>query len=179
VIKRVLAVLACALLVTGCYRSDFGVTVEDDGSGTVDIVLAVDPDRLQELSEQFGDDAGLGDDPCAQIREESQTDEELPEGAEVEPYEEDGFCGVRVRASFEAGTDIGSFVLDDLQFGSSTDDSPVVFETFVIERDGEGWRFDATTSSSADTEGIDSGILEGFLDDASNTVRVKLPGGVI
>ena len=178
VIRRVVAVAASVLLLSSCYRSDFGVTVNDDGSGEVDIVLAVDPERLQELGEQFGDESGLGEDPCEQIRSESESGAGLPEGTEVEPYDEDGFCGVRVTAPFEAGTDISSFVLDDLEFGSDAD-SPVVFESFVIERDGEGWRFDATTGASSDTGGMDTGLLEGFLDDASNTVRVRLPGNVI
>lgn len=177
-IRRVIAMAACALLLSSCYRSDFGVTVNDDGSGQVDIVLAVDPERLQQLAEQFGEDTGLGDDPCAEIRSESETADGLPEGAEIEPYDEDGFCGVHVTAPFEAGTDISSFVLDDLAIGSEAD-SPVVFDSFVIERDGEGWRFDATTGASSDTGGLDPGIVQQFLEDASNTVRVKLPGKVI
>jgi hypothetical protein len=174
-----LATLALAFVLSGCYRSDLGVTVEDDGSGKVDFTFAIDPEQLASLSEQLGEDAsGLGDDPCSAIGEQSADMSTLPEGTEVEPYEEDGFCGVHITTPFEAGTDIGAFVLGDLEF-SASEDSPTSFESFVIERDGDGWRFEATTAAPSDTGGFDSGLLSGFLGDASNIVRVKLPGEVV
>jgi hypothetical protein len=172
------ALAVLPLVLTGCYRSDFRIKVNDDGSGSVDIVVAIDPEQLQELAEQFGDEGEFGADPCAELRTESEDTSTLPEGADVEPYDEDGYCGVRVKADFPADTDIQSFVLDDLDFGAS-EDSPVGFESFVIERDGDGWRFEATTVGATGTEGADAGLLSGFLGDASNIVRVELPGHVV
>jgi hypothetical protein len=176
--RLAVALASLPLVLTGCYRSDFGIEVNDDGSGHVDIVVAIDPERLQELAEQFGDEADIGADPCAEIRSESADTSALPEGADVEPYEEDGYCGVRVKADFPAGTDIQSFVLEDLDFGV-TEDSPIGFQTFVIEPDGDGWRFEATMAADTGTAGVDTGLLSGFLSDASNIVRVKLPGHVV
>jgi hypothetical protein len=177
-----LLLFVIALVASGCYKSDIGVKVNDDGSGTVDIKVAIDPDAVKQLNEQFGGDTGdIGDavDPCDEIQTESQDTSGLPPGTEVEPYEDDGFCGVHISAPFEAGTDIGSFISNDIM-GAGEEDSTVTFQDFTITDDGNGsWTFSATTVASSDAAGMDTSLFESFMKDASSIVRIDLPGKTV
>jgi hypothetical protein len=167
-----------ALVVSGCYRSDLEIEVNDDGSGTYTQLVAINLDAFTEMSEQFGggEEAGLPEDPCAEMTSEAESGtEELPEGVEVEAYRDGDFCGVKFTAQFD---DVAE--LEDIfgQISSETESQGFgSLSSFVIEQDGDGWFFEATPSaSSGESMGDDTGMFEDFMEGASNIVRVKLPG---
>ena len=86
-----LILAAMAVLATGCLRVDIAVTVEEDGSGEIRAVQAVDVDRL----DQFGGAPPVSpDDVIEQLGE-------LPEGVEVEPYEDGNYRGIELITRFD------------------------------------------------------------------------------
>jgi hypothetical protein len=178
--RRVFASLpVLALVLTGCFRIELGIELNDDGSGRMSLLAAVDTS----LAEQFGDAGGELANPFDEIEVD-----DLPSGATVEPYQDGDFEGVRVTVPFEAGDDVASTVerlfadLDDGDDGLTGEDGG--FERFVLERDGDGWRFDAELSgTSADLGGSDdafgAAFAQALLGDASFLIRLKLPGDVV
>jgi hypothetical protein len=175
-IVRSLLLLVVALVSVGCYRSDLGITVGDDGSGRVQLTFTVDPARVRQLAGQLGPDAGtLASDPCATLLEQARTAIALPPGGTIEPTTDDGFCGFTVTASFASAADIGPFVMNDLTRGVPDADTGRV-GSFVLAPDGDGWRFDANLSGSTT---IDLSAFSSFVGDAHNIVRVRLPGHIV
>ena len=173
------ALLALGAVGAGCIRVEVAIRVNDDGSGTVTVLAAFDRD----LMELAGDDFDLS--------ELTEIDEsELPPGASVEPYEEGDFVGVRVTAPFESGDDVAASI-DRLFAGTGGESEGLsgedgLFQRFVLEREGDRWRFEADIEIDADdlTGGTDSeqvgGALAQFLfQDASFVVRLALPGEVM
>ncbi len=157
-----------ALVSTACFKIDIKVTVNDDGSGRVEGLLAIDAEAAAEIADVFG--SGFEEEGAeAEIPSRDELcgdfvdDTDVPEGAEVEPYEEGDFCGVRYSADFTAEE------LDAALSDVSGEDGD-----FVIRRDGDGWRFDATLAEDASEE-ADFFPAE-LLGDPEFTVRVKLPG---
>ena len=96
-LEAAVGVLVLALVATGCIRFEGNITVADDGTGTVDVISALDPGALGSAFEDFGlpeEETGSPEDLCAEFG--SETDPaSLPEGAQVNPYTEDGFCPAR------------------------------------------------------------------------------------
>ena len=134
--------MALAVLATGCFRVDVRTEVNEDGSGTVETLSAIDADSVLELLAPFGEEFTGGEELTREsICEESLAETDVPEGATVEPYDEDGFCGLRVTADFGPGEDpaatIGELFGDDAGEGE-----------FVLEREGDGWRFEATIEAN-------------------------------
>lgn len=88
-IKRVgvLAVwlLFCMYLLSGCVQMAMGVNVNPDGSGTVTVQVGFKEEIFENLSQADG-----GTDPIETLAEEVRS-----QGYEVEPYEQDGYKGVR------------------------------------------------------------------------------------
>ena len=177
-IARACSMLAvAALIVTGCYRSDVRVDVNDDGSGTVTAVLAVNPKAYADFAKSFGGAAGgegLGDDPCAELKQDAESGS-LPNGTRVTEYRDGDFCGVKITAPFKAGDDVSKSIADAL---GGADELGASFEKFTIQRSGSGWKFEAKASAdaAAGTAGLDTSMMRRFLNGASSVVRVKLPG---
>ncbi len=168
--KRRLCVLVAliGLVSTACFRIDIKVSVNDDGSGRVEGLLALDVEAAAELAAAFGsefeEEGAEAEIPSRdELCEDFLSDTDVPEGAEVEPYEDGDFCGVRYSADFTADE------LDAALSDVSGEDGD-----FVIRRDGDGWRFDATLADDASEE-ADFFPAE-LLGDPEFTVRVKLPG---
>src|SRR5690606_41417980 len=74
-VRAVSILIAAVLVATGCYRSDIAIDVDDDGSGTFQMVFALDRDAWSQLGAfgMLGDEStaeDFGDDPCGQIRAE-------------------------------------------------------------------------------------------------------------
>ncbi|HET9673117.1 MAG TPA: hypothetical protein VFQ40_09770 [Actinomycetota bacterium] len=86
---RWLAVTSLGLLLAGCVRVDMELEVSPENTVTGSAVLAVD-DSLLELTGQSADELFRGIDT---------TTTDLPDGASVEPYDEDGFVGQRISFS--------------------------------------------------------------------------------
>jgi hypothetical protein len=178
-----LLLAAVALLLVGCIRAEVSIKVNDDGSGEVSVLAAFDEEAFETLAEDFGDGA------TTEIPSFGDIDEsDLPEGASIEEYDEDGFTGARVTIPFEASDDIAATINEILSesggdgFIGGTDST---FEDFSLQREGEGWRFEATAAAlndAADGEdalGLGGPIFDLLFDDASFEIKIELPGDVI
>jgi hypothetical protein len=160
-------VAALAVLTTGCFRIDMRVDVNDDGSGVVQVETAVQPDKLDAFGGLLGDFGDPGNEAAeAPSREELCADflddQDIPPEADIETFDDGDFCGARYTQTFVPDT-LGAAL------GADGD--------FVLERDGDGWRFEAVTTD--DQEANDPEFLalfESVLEDAEFVLRVRLPG---
>ncbi|HSL74012.1 MAG TPA: hypothetical protein VK853_06080 [Ilumatobacteraceae bacterium] len=175
----VAALLAAPLLLTGCFRAEFGFTIGDDGTADVSFLTMVDTERLQEFSELLGEDTtgleGLdgadlleelsgGDDPCGDVTGDlaqyDVTVEDVSEGSEV------GVLCTVSGVPIEELNDVG-------------EDSSI-----TIEQDATGTRFAATLGGidelTGGDEGPDLGALLGVSIDElfSITFSVTAPGSL-
>ena len=156
----------CAFVLTGCIRVELSFTVDEDGSGTVDVVVAVD-EALLAASDQSADDI-FGD------------VDDLPPGAVVDEYRADGFVGQRMSVPVpdmeQAAEPLG--VGDDM-----TD-----AEDFRFAREGDGWRFtmdvppldvppldEELTGENGD---FPDGLTAADINSPEFRVRVSLPGEI-
>jgi hypothetical protein len=175
VLRAIVAGSILVLLGAGCYRSDIAVSVNDDGSGTITAVFAMDPKAVGELGKSFGGTEELGDDPCAQLQDDAKSSGELPKDAKVESYKDGNYCGVKLTVPIAKGEDISQAVND--AFGGLDSTGIGGFSSFVIERDGNGWRFEAKPQADeAASDPATRNMAQQFLKGASNVVRIKLPG---
>jgi hypothetical protein len=175
--RLLLPLLVLAFVATGCFRQDLGVTVNDDGSGSVSMLVAFNPEAMSQFTDELGEAAGeMPEDPCADIESSASEDASgLPDGASVEPYREGDFCGVILTAGFESVDELDE-TLGTL-FSNTESQGLASFQSFTIEQDGDGWVFEAVPlDTGSETGGMDTGMFEDMLDGASNVVRVKLPG---
>ncbi len=174
---RLMLLLSLVGLVTmACVRFEIGFVVNEDGSGVISYQVA-----LQDEVVAMADLAGEGDD--FNLVDEM---EDLPPGAEVQEYEEDGYTGVIVTVPIADFSDEQAVdaVLSGL--GDSTGGDPQPFDVPTISTDGDGaWEFSMLIPSSEDSgdlmglggseEGVDE-FAAMLLADASFRVRLKLPG---
>ena len=177
-VPRLLVLAVLPLVLAGCFRVDISIHVEEDGSGTVAMLLAVDESMLTFLQSQGGSDSS----PLDLLTDLDTAT--LPPGVTVEPYSEDGFSGARITIPFAAGDDVAATL--DAAFaamgGADAADGPVPLEDFVLRRESDdGWRFEATVSSptGGETGGVDASAARFLLGNASFAVRVLLPGEVV
>ena len=188
-----LALLASAVVCTGCIRVEIGIRVNDDGSGAISILSALDAEALSTLSALDAEDQrAFGEDDGGEIESPfSDLDAaDLPPGATVEAYDEDGFIGVRASVPFAAGDDIPDAI--EAALSDAGDDlsgelagTAGLFERFDLHRDGGGWRFDAVVSplnqealSGGDVDALGGAVAAQLLEDATFTIRLELPGDV-
>ena len=130
------------VVATGCIRLDLAVTVDADGTGTLEMDAAIS-DSLAELAEAFSDEpAGT----CEELLEES----DMPSGASLiwssaHPYSEEGWCGVRVAGQF-TDFDLSAFEEDgkEMPFRLWSEDELVYFEMDIsdLSLDDEEMSFD-------------------------------------
>jgi len=177
-VPRLLVLAALPLLLAGCFRVDIAIHVEEDGSGSVAMLLAVEESMLAFLQSQGGSDSSPLD-----LLSDLDT-ATLPPGVTAEPYSEDGFTGARITIPFAAGDDVAATLDEAFSAigGADAADSPAPLEDFVLRREpDDGWRFEASVSSptGGDTAGIDASAARLLLGDASFAVRVLLPGEVV
>jgi hypothetical protein len=176
-LRPILVASLLALLATACIKVDYDITVEDDGSGSLEGILAIDVDSFAGMGEMFGEEAQDTDALCDEFR----TGTGLPPNLEVSEYEEDGFCGVRFSGSWAAGDDpaaqIGALLAGDTEEGGT--DGQVT----LVEDAAGGWRFEAPFDSEGLTAEAGAGDLEDmggmadqFLGDASFRFAITLPG---
>ncbi|MFQ5557561.1 MAG: hypothetical protein ACE5GB_08665, partial [Acidimicrobiales bacterium] len=166
-IRPAVSMMALALLATGCFKAETRITVEDDGSGRVDALVAIDVDAAVELAGAFdlsGEEAPqvTPDQACADFVD----DQEVPEGAVVEPYEEGDLCGVRYSVEFGPGE--FESVVTDAADGEEGD--------FVLRREGDAWVFEGDLSGSSGDLDAGAFLGEGLFDDAEITFGIRLPG---
>ncbi len=176
-LRPILAATLVALLATACIKVDYEITVEDDGSGSLDGLLAINVEAFAGMGEMFGEAGQDTDALCDEFR----TGAGLPENLEVTEYEEDGFCGVRFSGTWAAGDDpaaqIGALLAGD------TEDGGADGEVTLVKDAAGGWRFEAPFDSEGLTAEAGAGDLEDlggmadqFLADASFRFVITLPG---
>jgi hypothetical protein len=160
--------MVLALLATACFKADMAVRVEEDGSGEVGWLIALDTEAVVGLGSAFATEDAPEmsiDEACADFRDQ----QEVPDGAVVVPYEEDGFCGLRYTMQFEPGG-----------FEQVLADSDTEVGSVELRADNGGWYFELSDpggmtgeADSADQFGAE------LLDDAEFTIRVFLPGRLV
>jgi hypothetical protein len=94
---------------TACIRADMGVSVKDDGSGTITLVEAIDTKAFADAMKQFGGALGGGTTPSnpSDIFNEKDIDKsKLPPGSTVEKYKDGNFEGVKVTTPFAKPEDV-------------------------------------------------------------------------
>ncbi len=167
-IKMPILLVAVALLATSCFKSETLIRVNEDGSGVIESLIALDIDAALDLANAFGteDAPTIGvDEACDDF--EQQTD--VPEGAEVRPYEEDGFCGISFTVAFAA---------DEFQQAVAGADAGGDFE---LRRDGTGWYFesDFTDQGFGGDDLSNAFFPDELFDDAEVTIGIFLPGRMV
>ena len=178
-----LALLASAVVLSGCARIEIGIHVNEDGSGEISLLSALDT-RFLDAAAAAGD-TGM-EDPFSDLDEA-----DLPPGATVEEYDQDGFRGVRARFPFAASEDIKRTI--DAALSDAGDDPTgaaagldQLFERFDLRRDGDGWRFDAVAvpllmgalpGAGGDALGDEMAAL--MLERFEFTIRIELPGEIV
>ncbi|MFN3219315.1 MAG: hypothetical protein ACE367_22735 [Acidimicrobiales bacterium] len=174
-LKLFLLVAALVVVSAGCLRTEIDIDVSDDGSVQYGGVFAVDPDAIGQLDELFGElgESGEGvpgrDEICDEFVTEQGFDD-MPSGegvdASVEPYDEDGFCGVRFNVTADA--DAANEALAGFATGG---------DIILRQEPGGGWYFELPLGDLGDAGDVaDFPGFDGFFDGASFVVRVKLPG---
>jgi hypothetical protein len=154
---RLLALGAMALLLAGCFKvnMDVEVTPENTVSGTA--IIAVDASILQ-LTGQNAD----------QLLEDMDLSSDLPAGASVDPYEEDGFVGQEITF---AEVSLEDFRGNGTLSGSGTGD-----ELDIVRRGDEFHVSGAIDMSGQEFTGTE--IPEGFLDNFEFRISITFPGEV-
>lgn len=153
---RLFALGAMALLLAGCFKVNMDVEVSPENTVSGSAIIAVD-ESLIELSgqsaDQLFDDMNLSD---------------LPAGAQVEPYEEDGFVGQRI--TFDEVS------LEDFR-GENTLSGGAAGDELDIVRRGDEF----LVSGSIDMSGQEftgTEIPEEFMDNFEFRVSITFPGEV-
>lgn len=147
--RRVLLVLLC-ILTAGCrLELDVNVAVEEDGSGSVEVVVGVDPDGI----ERIGGDLG------AVLEVDDLTDAGwVVDGPDLEP---DGYTRVRIRRPF-ADADEAAEIFADI----AGDEGP--FQDFAVRRDPSfartEWGFSGRVDFSGGIEAFGDAGLAAELD---------------
>jgi hypothetical protein len=171
-LKAATIALALILLLAGCFKIDASIKIDDDGSGQVDFLTALNADLVTSTFEDFAlpvDDLGSTEELCADFLNDTGF-EELPEGSTQSPYEEDGFCGARLFVPLAAATDHSDTLTDLL------DDST------RLVKEGDNWIFESdinTDDITDDTAGAPDALFNALFGEASFTIMVDLPGQAI
>ena len=172
---RLALLLSLVVVATAaCVRLEVGFIVNDDGSGVFNYQIAV-KDEVSAMADMAGEGFSMADELG-----------ELPPGAEVQDYEEDGYTGVIVTVPISDFSDAEAVwaVLSGL--GDSTESDSQPFDVPSISKDEDGaWQFSMLIPSGEDSGdlmglgGSEDGMEElagMLLGDAWFRVRVKLPG---
>ena len=178
-IRLALVLSLVGLATMACVRFEIGFVVNEDGSGVINYQVAVKDEVVA-----MADLAGEGDDF-------SLMDEfgDLPSGAEVQDYEEDGFTGVIISVPVDDFSNWEEVSGAFGGLGDSAEDDSQPFDVPTISKDEDGaWHFSMLIPSSEDPGGLmglmgldgsEDGMDEFaamFLEDAWFRVRVELPG---
>ncbi len=163
--RTLLALAALTLALSACeLRAE--IAINDDGSGTVGMVFAVEPQMLQ-----FFDQAGLGADPFAELRADLADD---PVAWEVDEFSEGSLKGIRAVFSFASVDDLVEKM--DALGGSGGGEGAL--KDFTIARQGDGWVFEGRSSDAQ--EELSNGQIPIPLDQLATILkvqfRVTLPG---
>lgn len=177
-VLRVLMVAAMALVLSGCtMRAIIGIDVNEDETGTFRMSVAYD-EEMRELLEQDLEEPVDWTDPASFEGDDSPAAflDEIPEGATVEPYTEDGFEGFTVAYDFDSLAELEEFLAETETEGEEA-------FPFRLTSDGEGG-FEFTTEGEvfegADLSEDETGMLppEMLADLFDIQIHLDLPGEV-
>lgn len=177
---RLAALIISVAVLSGCVRAEVAVRVEEDGSGTASVLFAFQESLLEMMASL--DEGGGGDFDPREVFSDLDPGE-LPEGTKVEEYQHDGFVGSRITIPFQDVQELGSLLGFVTSGASVPPDSTEegAFRRFSLERTDDGWRLDAVAaplSTEEDLETADDAFTKQFLEDASFTIKVRLPGKI-
>ena len=153
---RLLALGAMALLLAGCFKVNMDVEVSPENTVSGSAIIAVD-DSLLELSGQSAD----------QLFEDMDLSD-LPAGASVDPYEEDGFVGQQI--TFDE-VSLEDFRGNNTLSGAGADDQ------LDIVRQGDEFHVTGAIDMSGQ-EFTGSEVPEQFMDNFEFRVSITFPGEV-
>lgn len=158
---------ALMLLMAGCIRFEGNITINDDGSGEVRLLRALNLDAFGEEAALFGTDEF-----CSEFSAENEDLSVFPAGAVANDYSEDGFCGTEVTYSLAASTDHSASIQGVFEDGGAR-----------LFQQGENWIFESNLDTSEltnDSEGlISDDEFNELLGDASLKFIIDLPGRAI
>ena len=174
-----------ALLTAGCIRSTSTLVVHDDGSGTGDVVIAVDPEALSAQADQTAgflaaQVAAADAEQICTLFVEAAVPAALPPTATINNYDEDGFCGRRIQFTFadEAGLISALTTLGGDQAATAND--------IVLRQEQGDWIFEAplvgvtgAIEDVADSFSLPQPLLSAALGQADVTYVVTLPGEAV
>jgi hypothetical protein len=166
-----------ALAATGCLQSTATVVVADDGSGTADLEVAVDPGSVRD---QLGSTplplpAGVvpTDAPgvCASVSQAVSLS--VPPGATHEPFDEGDRCGERIHLTFS----------DPAQLTIAFNAFSGADEAGILRRSDDRWLFDAPVVDPIDLAPRPASVPPAVLDQVraqrTLTYVVTLPGSAV
>lgn len=186
-LRVVLLAMVAMFALSGCFKVDIDISVQEDGSGQAVMISAISYEDVLSMAELMGgdDDGAAPEDgfnlmPTTkeEICSEGEfTMDEAPEGAEVEEYDEDGYCGIKTTVDFADADELAEVLEMFNEAGEGTSSS------VEITRDGEEWIFEASleTEEGASLVGEDAGSIpfDGLFDSAQFQFHVQLPGEAI
>jgi hypothetical protein len=168
------AVIATALVLSGCIEADMRSEFRDDGSAVHTYTLQIEKDSLEALGGLAGDSEQLNfDDAVLQA-------EEL--GLEAEAIDNDDYMGFRVSKEVEDNEDIGA-TFGELFAGTATDGpAPTGAVTGSYVKDGDDWVLDLTidsdqmfNASGLEEQGQSAEQMENFI---TFTYTAVMPGDI-
>lgn len=146
------------VVLSGCFKLDADFTVNADETVDGTMIVALD-EEFSDMMSSMGE-GSTGED------EFFSDPEDLPEGAEVEDYAEDGFVGQKV--TFEGVT------LEEMM--SSADEDGEVTDEWSLTHEGDEFVFEGSFDlSSAEDEAMDMSAL---MDGAEISISMEFPGDV-
>lgn len=134
--RLVVLVTLLAAVATGCFKADVAINVNEDGSGEIRTIEAVDQKALRQLGGEGPTGADLIPPP-----------ENVPPGVRAVPYSADGYEGVELRSSFSqieqlpsrlADVDLALDIAAQSLTGGSTEG---VLSGLQVHATEDGWSF--------------------------------------
>jgi hypothetical protein len=129
----------CAILTLGLFLSACElraeISVNDDGSGTLGVTFAIEPEYIQLF--QQGDPSA---DPFAEMKADLADD---PVPWKVEEVREGALRGVHATFPF---TSVDDLLRKVEELNKDSGESSTGFEGFTLKRDGGGWVFSGTST---------------------------------
>lgn len=173
--RTTVLLLLVMLVASACIRSNTTVVVNEDGSGTIEAIIAIDPNAVADIAAEFDEDAaselGSAEELCEDFRADNENFGELPADAQITPYTEDGLCGERAFVAFGAGeaTQVLTGFVDNPDGANLSQDA-----------DG-GWSFEIPFDAEDlavedDLAGAPPGLVDAVFEDFEITYEVTLPG---
>ncbi len=173
---RLTAVLL-ALAATGCLQSTATVVVAEDGSGTADLEVAVDPrsvlDQLGAVPLPLPAAVVPTDVPgvCASVSQAVSLS--VPPGATHEPFDEGDRCGERIHLTFADPTQL---TIAFNAFSGANEDE-------ILTRSDDRWLFDAPVVEPIDLAprpaSVPPAVIDQIRAQRTLTYVVTLPGSAV